>query len=135
MRVPGRDALFSSLKIGTVRGESSRSSDFAGAQPSWTAKLCTTDTRTGTVVIDALCTGTGNPLNVRMLACQHARVPAPSYAPATSLLPASDRLAGSDVLVIGGSRGVGAVLVMSSSAVEDLPERWLPYAVTVHCAR
>lgn len=105
MRIPGRNALFSRLRL-RVTGDEPRTDDAR-----YTAVLRTTDPRTGTTVVAADCTGPGAGIEVELRAFHRPEVPAPTWASATAKLPRGDRLAGSRVLVVGGSRGAGAAIV------------------------
>ena len=105
MRRPGRDALFAQVNIDvdpTIGGH-------AGT-PRFETVLTTAESRTGTLVTDAVCTGRGSGLRIEMRAFHRRAVPAPTARSMTSLLAASDRLNGKQVLVVGGSRGIGAAL-------------------------
>ncbi|WP_158890355.1 SDR family oxidoreductase [Amycolatopsis anabasis] len=97
MRIPGRDALFSGLRIRTTEA----------AEPGYRATVKSADARTGTIVVTAACPG----LECELRAFRRSALPAPTWDSATRVLPAGDRLAGSNVLVVGGSRGIGAAIV------------------------
>ncbi|MFI6476616.1 SDR family NAD(P)-dependent oxidoreductase [Nonomuraea sp. NPDC050663] len=101
MRCPGRDALFSSLTI-----ELAEPAPPGGSPADYTATIRSVDTRTGTLVIDAVCGG----LSMEIRACLRSPVPRPTWESATSSLPRSERLAGSSVLVVGGGRGLGGAI-------------------------
>jgi NAD(P)-dependent dehydrogenase (short-subunit alcohol dehydrogenase family) len=106
MQLPGRDALFSGFRVSAASTQPN-----GVATPQYVATLRAADTRTGTVRIGVECTGAGDRLDVELRAFQRAQVPIPDWTSATRLLPRSDRLAGSTVLVVGGSRGIGAAIV------------------------
>jgi NAD(P)-dependent dehydrogenase (short-subunit alcohol dehydrogenase family) len=106
MQLPGRDALFSSFRVSATSAQPD-----SVAEPRYVATLRAADTRTGTVRIGVECTGAGDRLEAELRAFQRAQVPTPDWSSATRLLPRSDRLAGSTVLVVGGSRGIGAAIV------------------------
>jgi NAD(P)-dependent dehydrogenase (short-subunit alcohol dehydrogenase family) len=105
MRLPGRDSLFSRLRVRVTTSEPHT------IEPRYVATLRTADPRTGTTVISAGCTGRGAALEAELRAFHRPAVPVPTWSSATSLLPSGDGLAGSRVLVVGGSRGVGAAVV------------------------
>jgi NAD(P)-dependent dehydrogenase (short-subunit alcohol dehydrogenase family) len=105
MRIPGRDALLSRLRLRAV------ATAYAEPDARYLATITSADPRTGAIVVAASCTGADAGLEAELYGFQRLPVPSPSRSSATSLLQASDRLAGSTVLVVGGSRGFGAGLV------------------------
>ncbi|MFE1174099.1 SDR family oxidoreductase [Streptomyces sp. NPDC058773] len=104
MRVPGRDAVVSGLRVRVTDRES-------GGEPRYTARVTAFDPRSGTVAVRGECTGGGRALEVELRGFQRRPVPVPDRASATSVLPPGDRLRGQQVLAVGGSRGIGAALV------------------------
>lgn len=104
MRRPGRDALFGKIRIRTDP------SIVRDGDPGYDTVLKIADPETGTVVTDAVCAGPGAGLRVRLQAFYRPAVPVPTMASATGLLAASNDLAKESVLVVGGSRGIGAAL-------------------------
>ncbi|EIE98975.1 SDR family NAD(P)-dependent oxidoreductase [Saccharomonospora glauca] len=104
MRVPGRDTIVAGMRIGHVECA-------AENETRYTATVRQADARTGAVVIDVECRGDGRGVDMELRAFRRHRVPTPNWASATSVLPCSERLAGHNVLVVGGSRGIGASLV------------------------
>ncbi|QFU89745.1 SDR family oxidoreductase [Amycolatopsis sp. YIM 10] len=104
MRAPGRDAVLSGLRV----REAGEPEDH---DPRYAATITTADARTGTLAVNASCTGTGRGIEVELRAFRRRRVPTAGRTSATSVLPAGERLAGRKVLAVGGSRGIGAAIV------------------------
>lgn len=104
MRTPGRDALLASVLLWLADDEAEQ------ANPaSYQVRAPRFDERTGLVTLDARLTGR-SAVRLAISAFLRHRVELPGFAETTGALPRSERLAGRTVLVVGGSRGIGAAL-------------------------
>jgi len=113
MRLPGRDALFSTLKMRVARPDRRHSAPPTGEQgapPGYEAAVRAADPLTGGIATDIVIRGGDAAIELETFAFLRARVPAMDRRAATRFLPAGDALAGRNVLVVGGSRGLGAAL-------------------------
>ncbi|MGC4807746.1 SDR family NAD(P)-dependent oxidoreductase [Micromonospora sp. DT233] len=99
MRRPGRSALFAKV---TVRVDPAPAEQTG--PPEYSTVLTTLEPRTGTLVTEAVCTGSAAGVRISMQAFHRP----PVTPPRSDLLPAGDRLTGARILVVGGSRGLGA---------------------------
>lgn len=104
MRVPGRDAVCSGLRVRACGAPS-------GGDPRYRATVTAADGRTGTVVVNSGCTGEGRGVEIELRAFRRRPVPAPDRESACGVLPGGERLSGRNVLAVGGSRGIGAAIV------------------------
>lgn len=104
MHTPGRDALLAGVRLSIVddQGDPTAPWTYRVARPRF-------DARTGLVTLDARLAGPGT-VAVTVSAFLRHPVELPRFADTTTTLPRSDRLAGRRVVVIGGSRGLGAAL-------------------------
>ena len=101
MLVPGRDALLVGASIGRV------STPDVGALE---ASVKTVDDRTGLVIVDAALGQGDASARMTLQAFLRSPVPPPDRASIGRHLPPSTKLSGQRVLVVGGSRGLGAAL-------------------------
>jgi NAD(P)-dependent dehydrogenase (short-subunit alcohol dehydrogenase family)/acyl dehydratase len=101
MVVPGRDALFVGARI--IRSSTSGSGTF-NASPSGV------DDRTGLVVVDATLDQDEASARMTLHALLRPEVPAPDRFSIGAYLPPSTDLLGRNILIVGGSRGLGAAL-------------------------
>lgn len=102
MVVPGREALLSQIVAPGL-------SDGDGVL-SWSATLTRDDLRFGSVVTSTSITAGDAQGRVDIESFRRSPAPRPTRSRTESLLPRSTRLSGRHVLVVGGSRGIGAAL-------------------------
>jgi hypothetical protein len=101
MVVPGRDALFAGGRIGR--------SDATGSGALVVAARVLDD-RTGLIMVDAMLEQEEAPVQMTLQTFLRPPVPAPTRSSVGRYIPASSDLRGRNVLVVGGSRGLGAAL-------------------------
>lgn len=102
MVMPGRDALLSQIVAGAV-GD-------ADAGLDWQARLTRDDPRFGSVATSATVSTGGSSGGVYVEAFRRPASPAPTRAGTAALLREGTQLRGTAVLLVGGSRGIGAAL-------------------------
>jgi len=101
MLVPGRDALFVGARI--IRS-STPGSGTLSASPS------DVDDRTGLVLVNATLDQNEASARMTLQALLRPEVPAPDRPSVLAYLPPSTDLSGRNILIVGGSRGLGAAL-------------------------
>ncbi|GAA1019698.1 MULTISPECIES: SDR family NAD(P)-dependent oxidoreductase [Amycolatopsis] len=107
MELPGRDCLLNgvSLKLHPVSGI---------LAPEYRATVRDFDPRFGLLTVEAaLADGAAIVAEATLETMVRRPVPAPSAERLSALLPASDRLYGHTAAIVGGSRGLGAALVLA----------------------
>lgn len=101
MLVPGEDAVFVGARI--ARSTATRSGILSGS-------ITAVDDRTGLVNVGMTVEEEDASAAMTLHAFLRSRVPPPDRGSIERYLPPSDALAGQNILVVGGSRGVGATL-------------------------
>lgn len=130
MRLPGRDAVFSTVRIKAVAAEGAQtgSAGTGSAQsgtaipgrpdpaPRYEAVVRSADPVSGAVATDIAVRGARAALDLETLAFLRPAVPPVTRASLAAFLPGGNRLERADVLVVGGSRGIGAALSAALAA-------------------
>jgi NAD(P)-dependent dehydrogenase (short-subunit alcohol dehydrogenase family)/acyl dehydratase len=101
MLVPGEDAVFVGVRI--ARSTATRTGVLSGS-------ITAVDDRTGLVNVGVTVEEEGASAAMTLHAFLRSRVPSPDRASIERYLSPSDELAGQNILVVGGSRGLGAAL-------------------------
>lgn len=104
MQVPGRDSLLSAIDLSLDR-------EFGDPAHPAEVQVVAVDERTGGVRIQARWHGAHGSAKARIEAFERRGVPAPTRSTVGRWVAPSDRLADRRVLVMGGSRGLGAAVV------------------------
>lgn len=102
MVAPGTDAVFAGARITRADGEPA-DDELAG-------RVTAVDDRTGLVAIDAGVSCGGASATLSLTGFLRPPVPPPTRAAVAEHIAESDALAGRNVLVVGGSRGLGAAI-------------------------
>jgi NAD(P)-dependent dehydrogenase (short-subunit alcohol dehydrogenase family) len=101
MLIPGRDAVFVGARV--ARSD-------AGGDGTVTAAVATADDRTGLVIVQAALDQQEASARMTLQTFLRPPPPAPDRSSVGRHLPSSTELAGRNVLVVGGSRGLGAAV-------------------------
>lgn len=125
MRIPGRDALFTALDLAPAESEPSALGR-TQQSPRYDARVRRADPRTGSVLATADVTGGGAAATLRIASFLREPVPAPTAESIARFAPPGTALAQRTVLVVGGSRGLGAAV--TAALASQGATVWVGYA-------